>query len=56
MTLSFVEFQTPEEFFLGESPVKFEWRSLDPIPYVHKTTGGKQEYHSKVISEHLYYY
>jgi len=25
-----VSFQTPEEYFLSESPVKFEWDSIDP--------------------------
>ena len=25
-----VDFKTPEEFFLGEDPVAFEWRSYDP--------------------------
>ena len=48
----FTEFQTPEEFFLGESAVKFNWMSVDPgcILKSEDDTVKKKEYHSKVIN------
>ena len=47
---SFAEFATPEEFFLGESPVKFDWMSVDPssIMKSEDASAKKKEYHSKV--------
>ncbi|XP_070194979.1 bifunctional polynucleotide phosphatase/kinase-like isoform X2 [Littorina saxatilis] len=44
-----ISFYTPEEFFLGEKPAKFEWRSIDPKNYVTGAAkpAAKQEYHKK---------
>lgn len=38
-----VKFQTPEEFFLGESPAKFEWDSVDPAALL-KNFQGKPHF------------
>lgn len=43
-----VKFQTPEEFFLGEAPAKFDWLTVDPSSIMQTgTASGKKEYHSK---------
>lgn len=44
-----VKFETPEEFFLGESPVKFDWMSIDPSGALKSEDDSvkKREYHSK---------
>lgn len=43
-----IEFKTPEEFFLGEKPAKFEWLSMDPQKFLNKASSTeKKEYHSK---------
>ncbi|XP_045160646.2 bifunctional polynucleotide phosphatase/kinase-like [Mercenaria mercenaria] len=42
-----VKFQTPEEFFLGESPAKFAWQTIDPTTVLGKVAAEKKEYHSK---------
>ena len=45
----FTEFQTPEEFFLGKAPVKFQWLSADPQKILKKAAPvGPLEYHKKV--------
>ena len=47
----FTEFQTPEEFFLGKAPVKFQWLSADPQKILKKAAPvGPLEYHKKVGS------
>eukprot|EP00058_Branchiostoma_floridae_P014916 XP_002600404.1 hypothetical protein BRAFLDRAFT_284539 [Branchiostoma floridae] len=44
-----VKFFTPEEFFLGEAPAPFEWRTFDPKHFLsnHPAGKGTTEYHSK---------
>ncbi|XP_052225823.1 uncharacterized protein F21D5.5-like isoform X2 [Dreissena polymorpha] len=43
-----VKFQTPEEFFQGESPAKFDWGSPNPTSFLNKAPpGDKAVYHSK---------
>ncbi|XP_052774383.1 uncharacterized protein F21D5.5-like isoform X2 [Mya arenaria] len=42
-----VKFQTPEEFFLGESPAKFSWLSADPATFLKGAKeAAKKSYHS----------
>ena len=36
-----MNFQTPEEFFLGENPAKFEWDSIDPAAAILKKINSK---------------
>jgi hypothetical protein len=46
-----IEFNTPEEFFLGHKPVKFEWGSIDPLEILKKHENKPAEtktYHSTV--------
>ena len=47
----FAEFKTPEEFFLGEAPAPFEWRSFDAKSYLTKVKSVPNQatpsYHSK---------
>lgn len=38
-----IPFQTPEEFFLGEKPVPFEWRSIDPVEFLAKAEKESKE-------------
>ena len=48
-----IEFYTPEEFFLGHKPVKFEWGSIDPLEVLKKHENKPTEtktYHSTVSS------
>ena len=53
MCFCFVEFQTPEEFFLGEAPAKFNWLTVDPSSIMAKAGAtAKKEYHSKVRKAH----
>lgn len=43
-----IPFQTPEEFFLGQKAVDFEWRSLDPVKFLEKAeTEAKEETFAK---------
>ncbi|XP_077981308.1 bifunctional polynucleotide phosphatase/kinase-like [Glandiceps talaboti] len=43
-----LKFYTPEEYFLGEEPTKFEWRSVNPINELKKAKDKTPEgsYHS----------
>ncbi|XP_066299427.1 bifunctional polynucleotide phosphatase/kinase-like [Branchiostoma lanceolatum] len=44
-----VKFFTPEEFFMGEEPAPFEWRTFDPKDFLtnHPAAKVTTEYHSK---------
>ncbi|KAJ8306571.1 hypothetical protein KUTeg_017116 [Tegillarca granosa] len=42
-----IDFQTPEEFFLGEKPVPFTWGSVDPNTFLSPSKKTKQQYHSQ---------
>ncbi len=46
---SLLDFKTPEEFFLDETPAKFEWKSIDPQKFLDGATKKDEEsYHSEV--------
>lgn len=51
-----LEFYTPEEFFLGHKPVKFDWGSVDPLEIIKKHQNLKQqkEYHSTVKKNYFF--
>lgn len=42
-----IDFFTPEEFFLKESPAPFVWRSLDPQSVLSVSAKPKSHYHSE---------
>eukprot|EP01127_Copromyxa_protea_P001970 TRINITY_DN1186_c0_g1_i2.p1 TRINITY_DN1186_c0_g1~~TRINITY_DN1186_c0_g1_i2.p1 ORF type:complete len:394 (-),score=106.18 TRINITY_DN1186_c0_g1_i2:55-1236(-) len=44
-----IKFLTPEELFLEQKPVKFEWRSVDPASILEDYKGNKREksYHKE---------
>ena len=44
------DFKTPEEYFLGEKPAKFEWGSMNPTEFLKSATARDKtiKYHSAV--------